>query len=245
MSIIRQRKMRLKKNSMIITVILFITIMIILITFVYLKLSSNFEVKTIEEKKDSLSSSSEIILKSKQTPMRNDITDDLRLHYYSNIKLSDKVSIGDYIDVRISYANGMDFIILPKKKVLDVSISNNNLDSALWLEVSEEEILRMSSAFVDMNHHESCLVYAIKYLNETQNIAKANYPVNEEVRKLIDSDPNIINKGINLIESTYRNVIDEIDYLPNSLEENTVIEGENSIDTSKRSDMQEDIVYLD
>lgn len=237
--------MRLKKSGIIITSVLFIILIVTLFSFLYFKILTNIERENIDEGNDSFISSNEILQEHEHEPMRDDITDDLRLHYYNNIKLSDKISIGDYIDVRISYINGMDFIILPKKKVVDVSISNNNLDSALWLDVSEEEILRMSSAFVDINHHEGSLVYAIKYLNGTQNTAKANYPVNEEVRKLIDSDPNIINKGINLIESTYRNVIDEIDYLPGSLEEDTATRGENGIESTEADDYGEDIVYLD
>lgn len=140
-----------------------------------------------------------------------EITKDLRLHYYNSVKLSNKLEVGDYVDIRIAFANGMDFIVLPKKKIVDLQLGNSlegNFDNSLWLYVTEEEILRMSSAVVDTNMRPGSGMYAVKYAEDIQETPVANYPVSEEVRKLIDICPNIINKGKLLKESPFRKEIE-------------------------------------
>lgn len=235
--------MRLKVRGVILSVILFIIIVIALSCLTYFSLKDKTKNADVDEYTKTTQREVETKPKKKNHLTKDNITDDLRLHYYNNIKLPSTISIGDYIDIRISYGNGMDFIILPKKQVLDVSISDNTTESSIWLEVSEEEILRMSSAFVDLNTYEGSLIYGIKYLSETQKIAKANYPVNEDVRTLINSDPNIINKGIHLIESKYRKVIEDLYCLPDTLIEDTQTWGEDSVNPTNIND--EDITYLD
>ena len=43
--------------------------------------------------------------------------DDERLLNLSYVKLNEKMKVGDYIDIRISFRNGGDYILLPKKKI--------------------------------------------------------------------------------------------------------------------------------
>lgn len=123
--------------------------------------------------------------------------DDVRLLNLSYVKLSEKMKDGDYVDVRISFRNGGDYVLLSRKKIQD--ISGNGADgeegeeerNALWLQVNEEEILRLASAVVDAFYQEGCEIYAIQYVSETQEAAVVTYPVNETVRKLLDADPNV------------------------------------------------------
>lgn len=122
--------------------------------------------------------------------------DDERLLNLSYVKLNEKMKVGDYIDIRISFRNGGDYILLPKKKIRD--ITGNDVDSqeigqnALWLQVNEEEILRLASAVVDAYYQEGSEIYAIQYVSELQKAAEVTYPVNEIVKKLLEVDPNVI-----------------------------------------------------
>lgn len=122
--------------------------------------------------------------------------DDERLLNLSYVKLNEKMKVGDYIDIRISFRNGGDYILLPKKKIRD--ITGNDADSqeigqnALWLQVNEEEILRLASAVVDAYYQEGSEIYAIQYVSELQKAAEVTYPVNEIVKKLLEVDPNVI-----------------------------------------------------
>jgi len=72
--------------------------------------------------------------------------DDLRLMEYSVISLPGNLEAGSFIDVRSMYPNGRDYIILSKKKVIDLRREENRRDDLIRLHMTEEEILRMSSA---------------------------------------------------------------------------------------------------
>jgi hypothetical protein len=124
------------------------------------------------------------------------VADDERLLDLSYVKLNEKMEAGDYVDIRISFRNGSDYVLLSRKKICDIS-GNGTDDSygetgnALWLQVNEEEILRLASAVVDSFYQEGCEIYAIEYVSEMQKEAKITYPVNATVKKLISQDANI------------------------------------------------------
>lgn len=132
--------------------------------------------------------------------------DDLRIHRFSYIKLTDKMNIGDYIDIRICFENGADFVVLSKKKIEDIAIQSQeeNLLDIVWFKVTEEELLRLSSAVVDALLHETCEIYAVQYITETQKAAVITYPVNDTVKQLIKTDPNIIQYAENVMETNLR-----------------------------------------
>ncbi len=134
--------------------------------------------------------------------------DDERLLNLSYVKLNEKMKVGDYIDIRISFRNGGDYILLPKKKIQD--ITGNYADSqeigqnALWLQVNEEEILRLASAVVDAYYQEGSEIYAIQYVSELQKAAEVTYPVNETVKRLLEADPNVTELAQGSIENHNR-----------------------------------------
>lgn len=130
------------------------------------------------------------------------LTDDVRLHKYTCIKLTERMKKGDYVDIRISFANGADFILLSKKQIQDIALpgEEGGSENALWLHVSEEEILRLSSAVVDAFLNEGCSIYAVQYIQKSQNAAVMNYKVNDVVEQLIADDPNIVAKAENVLE---------------------------------------------
>lgn len=119
---------------------------------------------------------------------KEDISDDVRLHEYSFLDLHDEISEGSYIDIRITFPNGEDYIVAEHKKVM------NRKDSSLCVYVTEEEILLMSSAKVDLDTFDGTKVYAILYAKDYQLPASKDYPANEYVCELADWDPNIIKK---------------------------------------------------
>lgn len=122
--------------------------------------------------------------------------DDERLLNLSYVKLSEKMKAGDYVDVRISFRDGGDYVLLSRKKIQDIAGNDaagegGSEYNALWLQVNEEEILRLASAVVDSFYQEGCEIYAIQYVSEMQKPASVTYPVNETVQKLLASDPNV------------------------------------------------------
>lgn len=115
------------------------------------------------------------------------ISDDVREGEYSFIELPTKLKNDDFVDIRIQFPNGDDFIFLSKKKVKEV----NGL--TMWVNMNEGEQLTMSSAIVDA-FVEEAKIYAMPYVDgPMQDASMLTYPVKSNVLELIKSSPNIVN----------------------------------------------------
>lgn len=114
---------------------------------------------------------------------------DLRNRELEAIALPSNLREHDVVDVRLQFPTGQDYIVLSKKKI------DKLISPAMWITMTEQEILSLSSAMVDAYLHDAKL-YAVTYVEpEMQDKAISTYPVNKEVLKLIDSDPNIVKKA--------------------------------------------------
>lgn len=112
----------------------------------------------------------------------------------------------DYVDVRITFPNGEDYIILPKKQVMSLNLETCVFDSYL----NEEEILRMTSAIVDAYTTTGCRIYTTKYVESNlQEEAIPNYPVKSTTLDLINSDPNILTKAVETLNLEARLSLEE------------------------------------
>ena len=117
-------------------------------------------------------------------------SDDLRIQEYSMFSLPVKLNIGDFIDVRLTLPNGLDYIVVSKKKVIDV------LDTTIWIKVSEQEILTLSNAIVEAYMMTGAKLTVNLFVEPgMQKAATPTYAVSAEVYKLIQSDPNIVQRA--------------------------------------------------
>ncbi|WP_342551449.1 SAF domain-containing protein [Paenibacillus sp. FSL R7-0652] len=111
---------------------------------------------------------------------------DLRNRELQVVLLPSSLAKGDRIDVRIQFPTGQDYVLLSKKKVERLNAAT------LWITMTEEEILSLSSAIVDAYLHKAS-IYALTYVEpQFQTAAIPTYPANSEVLKLLESDPNIV-----------------------------------------------------
>lgn len=164
------------------------------------------------------------------------IADDLRKHAYHFIEITQVLCRGDYVDIRIQFPNGADYIVLSKKRVLDCSLYDEvaQTDNSLWIEVSEEEILTLSSAVVDAYFNEQAKIYAIQYVSQYQEKAIVTYPENDIVHALIQEDPNVVDRAITHMENRVRErVTMKIkEYSDQSVNGVTNVNSVNDIDTT-------------
>lgn len=111
---------------------------------------------------------------------------DLRNREISVIQLPSVLTAGEMVDVRIQFPTGQDYIVLSKKKVEKLN------GPTMWITLTEEEILTLSSAMVDAYLHKASL-YSLSYVEpEFQESAIPTYPANEKVLQLIEVNPNIV-----------------------------------------------------
>lgn len=125
-------------------------------------------------------------------------TDDLRNQEFRLIELPSRLQTGEYVDVRVKFPTGEDFIVLSKKKAEQLS------SGTVWLRMNEQEILKMSSAIVDAYLNDAS-IYSVTYVEPgLQRAAAVTYPANASVLDLIDSDPNIVERAKTELERRMR-----------------------------------------
>ena len=117
-----------------------------------------------------------------------EITQDSREYEISAASLMVDQQTNDVVEVRITYPNGEDYLVLSKKRVQNLSLAQ----STFWTYMNEDEIMRFTSAIIDAYHMTGTRIYTVRYAAESlQNEAVPNYVVRTETLDLMKSDPNI------------------------------------------------------
>ena len=136
----------------------------------------------------------------------NMVQDDVRRQEYYMLVLPTDLQTGDYIDVRVMFPNGQDYIVVSKKEVEIPNIAGVDSEDTIWINLSEDEILHMSCAIVDAYQVKGSKIYVTKYTEPgMQEAATPTYPINESTSKLLQNDPNILEKAMNGILERYSN----------------------------------------
>ena len=124
--------------------------------------------------------------------------DDLRLQEYNMLELPVKINVDDYIDVRLTLPTGQDYIVMSKKRVIDI------MEDTIWLKLSEEEILTMSNAMVEAYQMTGSKLYVNLFVEPgVQGTATPTYAVSPAVLKLIENNPNIRNEAKQALFENY------------------------------------------
>ena len=152
-------------------------------------------IATIDIPKGTIITEKMLTLKSEAATDSNNMNSTYRIVEYSMIMLPTELQKGDTIDIRISYPNGQDFVVAAKKVVEKTD------STSIWLKLKEDELLKMNSAIIESYSVEGAKLYAVNYTQPgIQAAANANYPVSDEVYKLLVQDPNIVSA----IQQQYR-----------------------------------------
>ena len=127
-----------------------------------------------------------IVTKDMVAEVDGQATDDQRIQEYNMIILPSELRNGDYVDIRVRFPKGQDYIVVSKKKIEQCTADT------IWVKLTEEEILSLGNAIVESYTAEGTKLYATTYTEPgLQNAATPTYAVSEDVLKLINTDPNI------------------------------------------------------
>ena len=108
---------------------------------------------------------------------------------FSDINLPELLQSGDYVDIRLSLADGRDYTVVSEKKIMDFNKSKDK--PLLYLPLCEEEIVIMDSALSDLKLFEGSRLYLAIGRREVRS--KVNYPVNKQTYKLLHSENRVNN----------------------------------------------------
>ena len=120
------------------------------------------------------------------------VDSNLREVEYNIFYINNNMVQNDYVDVRIRFPNGEDYIVLSKKRILSPNIES--FQCFLWLK--EEEILSMSSAIVDAYLYSGTILYTTKYIEPNlQEESIPTYQPSLASLTLMEQDKNILDKA--------------------------------------------------
>ena len=135
----------------------------------------------------------------------NVVQDDVRKQEYNMVVLPIDLTTGDYIDIRLMLPSGQDYIVVSKKEVEIPSIGGVDSEDTIWVNLSEDEILHMSCAIIDAYQINGAKLYATKYTEPgMQAAATPTYPINESTSRLLENDPNILERAMQELSARYR-----------------------------------------
>ena len=140
-----------------------------------------------------------ILGSSMLTQSTEKVTADLRLQEYNMLALPVKIESGDYIDIRFTMPSGTDYIVISKKKVVDID------ENTIWLQLTEDEILTMSNAIYEAYTMPTSKLYVNLYVEPgIQDNATPTYLPNQAVVNLINSNPNVLSTAKKALEEKLR-----------------------------------------
>lgn len=132
---------------------------------------------------------------------KEEINSDIREVCYEVITINGNIEHNDKVDIRILYPNGENYIVLSQKQIKQ--LSENMRESYFWL--SEEEIIRMSSAIVDAYLYQGTILYTAKYIESAiQEPSVITYTPSLSAIELIKNNPNIVTTASTYLSSLVR-----------------------------------------
>lgn len=121
----------------------------------------------------------------------DEVERDERKKEFNMITLPSDLEAGDYIDVRMLCPTGEDYLVVTGKEVLSIGLNADT--NTIVLDLSEEELIRLSAAIIESYVQDSINIYAVKYVNSNQQLfeeAEMNYVerYTNAVEELISGD---------------------------------------------------------
>lgn len=149
----------------------------------------------------------------------NIVESDLREVSYQVINVNSNIVHNDTVDIRILFPNGENFVVLSKKLIKNESESI--VEYFFWL--TEEEIVRMSSAIVDAYLYQGTTLYTTKYIEPNlQEESIVTYTPSLATLELINNNPNILEIASNHLSSEVRKQLENRLALSNNTDVNKI-----------------------
>ena len=154
------------------------------------------------------------------------LTDDMRELDLVMDSIPIGLEIGDYVDVRICFPLGEDYIALSQKKVVGI------FDNVIKVIVNQQDFYTYESMLTDVAIYNHTKIYAVKYVEAGIQEASQNYyPVGLNALETMLSDPNIDT-------SDYSKVMDDRYKLEEQLISSDKVEINETVTQSKKDTLQ-------
>lgn len=136
--------------------------------------------------------------------MSEEIVDSLREVDITGNRWPIGLKEGDYVDLRITYPRGEDFVVLSHKRIMSIT------EQTLKVYMTEEEQILYQSALVDfyLSRNYGSDIYLTKYVEPgLQSDASVFYSVPTHIESVVRLDPNVVNIAQVTVSKNLRDAI--------------------------------------
>lgn len=192
MTLIRKKK---KKQPVIICLaVLSVIIVIVVIVF----LAFNKKNKDNDEVVPEIESSMALeVLPTEQVEETTEYRGKAKEYYIDYVMIGDAQETDKFLDIRIRFPNGEDYIVLTDKNITYMT------ENGFYMYLDEREVHMLSSARTDVEVYGGAMLYLSSYNNKQEDVA--GYPVNLFVLSIYESyfqnKEEIYNRRIQLEEN--------------------------------------------
>lgn len=131
-------------------------------------------------------------------------TADLRKQEYNMVILPTQIQTGDYIDIRLRLSNGVDYIVVSKKKVDIPTVDGIDSVSSFEINMTETETMVMANAIIEAYIDQGSLLYATTYVEPgLQASVIPTYVPSGAVQSAINANTNIEQEAKNALFARY------------------------------------------
>lgn len=109
-----------------------------------------------------------IVTESMFYTVDDNVERDERKKEFSMIAIPSDLKEGDFIDIRMLQPTGEDFLVLSAKEVVQLGMAADT--NTIFLELNEEELIRLSAAIIESYIEDSIHLYAVKYVNSNKQL---------------------------------------------------------------------------
>lgn len=135
-----------------------------------------------------------------------EVKNDTREYEVGSALLMVDQQINDYVDIRILFPTGEDYIVVSKVRIKNLLLKN----SIFYTNLSESEILTLSSAVIDAYTIPGTQLYVTRYIaDDLQEKAVPNYPVRGETIALMSTDPNVLETAKKTLNQSARQAMEQ------------------------------------
>lgn len=99
------------------------------------------------------------------------VASDVREQELNMVVMPSDINVGDFVDLRIMYPNGTDYIVLVAKQIKNVT------EQTMWIDINEDERLLLSGSIVDSYLNPGTKLYATKYIDAATQKTGSNTDV--------------------------------------------------------------------
>lgn len=100
----------------------------------------------------------------------DDVSRDLRKVELNMLALPSDLQVGDYIDIRVLFPTGENYLVTVAKKIVDIGAGAES--NSIMIEMTEEEQEKLNGAIIESYIYDSIKLYAVKYVNSKEQLFK-------------------------------------------------------------------------